>query len=305
MRYLLLLLLLVPLKVNAQDKVLTLPVTPINSPNNLLPSARIEIDGQEFLLPPDIYRMLGQGPVPQPIQFMVVNPVTCTTTKLYYNRMNTTLWGNDGGGGLGCAQINTGGGGGIGGSGTTNTIPKFTANTTIGNSSVTDNATQVTTTEPFQALSVATGSTPPALTVGTGGAFALGEGTAATAIASADVCYGDSTAHAIKCSWNNGTFFNLPQVIANGTAAMGTVAIASGACAAAVTVGATGVATTDVISATFNADPTAVTGYIPSANGMLTIIPYPTANNVNFKVCNNTNASVTPGAVTLNWYVHR
>jgi hypothetical protein len=38
---------------------------------------------------------------------------------------------------------------------------------------------------------------------------------------------------------------------------------------------------------------------------MLTIISYPTANNVNFKVCNNTSASVTPGAITLNWRVVR
>jgi hypothetical protein len=38
---------------------------------------------------------------------------------------------------------------------------------------------------------------------------------------------------------------------------------------------------------------------------MLTIIPYPTANNVNFKVCNNTLAPVTPGPITLNWNVFR
>jgi hypothetical protein len=40
-------------------------------------------------------------------------------------------------------------------------------------------------------------------------------------------------------------------------------------------------------------------------SGMLAIIKYPTANNVNFKVCNNTSASITPGAVTLNWRVSR
>jgi uncharacterized membrane protein len=38
---------------------------------------------------------------------------------------------------------------------------------------------------------------------------------------------------------------------------------------------------------------------------MLTIIAYPSSNNVNFKVCNNTNSSVTPGAITLNWRVIR
>lgn len=93
--------------------------------------------------------------------------------------------------------------------------------------------------------------------------------------------------------------------IASGTAAMGTGAITSATCATVVTVSATGVATTDTITASFNGDPTAVTGYIPSTSGMLTIIPYPTANNVNFKVCNNTSGSVTPGAITLNWRVAR
>lgn len=93
--------------------------------------------------------------------------------------------------------------------------------------------------------------------------------------------------------------------IASGTAALGTSAVASGACASVVTVTAAGVATTDVIATTFSADPTSTTGYTPSSSGMVTVIPYPTAGNVNFKVCNNTAASITPGAVTLNWRVVR
>jgi hypothetical protein len=91
----------------------------------------------------------------------------------------------------------------------------------------------------------------------------------------------------------------------SGTAVMGTSSIASGACATAVTVSATGVATTDVITAGFNGDPVAVTGYMPSTAGMLTIIPYPSTNNVNFKVCNNTASPIIPGAITLNWRVSR
>lgn len=93
--------------------------------------------------------------------------------------------------------------------------------------------------------------------------------------------------------------------VASGTAALGTSAIASGACAAAVIVSAPNVATTDTVTASFNADPTAVTGYIPATTGMLTIVGYPTAGNVNWKVCNNTSASITPGAITLNWRVVR
>lgn len=93
--------------------------------------------------------------------------------------------------------------------------------------------------------------------------------------------------------------------IASGTSALGTSAISSGACATVVTTSATNTATTDVILAGFNGDPTAVTGYTASTSGMLTIISYPSANNVNFKVCNNTGSSITPGAITLNWRVIR
>jgi len=99
--------------------------------------------------------------------------------------------------------------------------------------------------------------------------------------------------------------FHGTRTIASGTSALGTSAIASGAAATVVTTSATGVLTTDTIMADFNADPTGTTGYAPSASGMLTIVKYPTADNVNFKVVNNTGASITPGAVTLNWRVVR
>jgi parallel beta-helix repeat protein len=93
--------------------------------------------------------------------------------------------------------------------------------------------------------------------------------------------------------------------IASGTASLGTGAISSGTCATTVTVAGTGIATTDDIIADFNASPLAVTGYTPSANGMLAIIKWPTSGNVNFAVCNNTGSSITPGAITLNWRVVR
>jgi hypothetical protein len=112
----------------------------------------------------------------------------------------------------------------------------------------------------------------------------------------------------------NGTSLDCNQVIsvttgtstiASGTSALGTGAITSATCATVVTTSATGVATTDTVTASFNGDPTAVTGYIPATAGMLTIISYPTSGNVNFKVCNNTSSSITPGAITLNWRVVR
>jgi len=95
------------------------------------------------------------------------------------------------------------------------------------------------------------------------------------------------------------------STIASGSATLGSSAIASGSCASAVTVSAPGVATTDTIQFTPNADITAVTGYAPVATGGLAIYPYPTSNNVNFKVCNPTGSSITPGVIALNWRVVR
>lgn len=126
-------------------------------------------------------------------------------------------------------------------------------------------------------------------------------GTAFGALATVTSGTGVATAAATALSAAGG----ITSTIASGTAALATGAISSGTCASAVTVAATNVATTDVITDSFNGDPTGVTGYAPVTTGMLTIIEYPTSGNVNFKVCNNTNASVTPGAITLNWRVLR
>lgn len=126
-------------------------------------------------------------------------------------------------------------------------------------------------------------------------------GVAFTALATTAPGTGVATAAAASLSAAGG----LTSTIASGTAALGTAAIGSGACAAVVTVAGTNIATTDTLLASFNGDPTAVTGYIPATTGMLTIIGYPTAGNANFKACNNTSSSVTPGAITLNWRVVR
>lgn len=99
------------------------------------------------------------------------------------------------------------------------------------------------------------------------------------------------------------------SVIAAGSLALATSSITSGTCQA-VSAGvnnaaATGALTTDSIMWTPNGSIKAVTGFIPSTSGGLSIAAYPTANNVNFDVCNWEAGSVTPGAVTLNWLVLR
>lgn len=86
-----------------------------------------------------------------------------------------------------------------------------------------------------------------------------------------------------------------------GTIALGTSAIASGTCTSAFTLAAPGVQTTDVVTASFNVDPTATTGWAANTNGSLFLYGYPTSAQANVKVCNNTASSITPGAnLTIN-----
>ncbi len=97
----------------------------------------------------------------------------------------------------------------------------------------------------------------------------------------------------------------ITRTIASGSKALDTDAIASGACDTLATTSATGVASTDVVTFSANADITAVTGYAPVTTGGLAVYAWPTSNTINWKICNPTASSVTPGAVTLNWRVVR
>jgi hypothetical protein len=199
-------------------------------------------------------------------------------------------------------------GGGSGPGGATNTLQKNNGSGGFAASSVTDNGTTVSTTEPFQAPSVCSGGgTCPALTAGTGGATASPEGTAPSVCATSgvDCVYADSTAHALLASYNNGSFLRMPLVIASGTSSLGTGSISSATCATVVTTSATGTLSTDAIIWNPNGSIKAVTGYVPATTGGLSIAAYPTADNVNFDVCNWSSGSLTPGAVTINWRVVR
>jgi hypothetical protein len=98
--------------------------------------------------------------------------------------------------------------------------------------------------------------------------------------------------------------------LASGTATLGTSAISANSCATVVTPSAssgslTGIATTDVINWTPNADWSAITGYGKASTDGLIVYVYATTNTVNFKVCNATGSSLTPGAATANWVVRR
>lgn len=194
------------------------------------------------------------------------------------------------------------------------TFTTLTANTSL----VINGGTALTTTNQSGSVSLCmtTSCVMTTPTLGVASATSINKVAITAPASSATLTIADgktlTASNSITLAGTDSTTMTFPSVsatitrtVASGTSALGTSAISSGACATVVTTAATGTATTDNIMADFNADPTSTTGYSASANGMLTIIKYPTADNVNFKVCNNTASSVTPGAATLNWRVVR
>lgn len=115
----------------------------------------------------------------------------------------------------------------------------------------------------------------------------------------------------------DGTNMQLLSQLGNGVVASGSKsltsgsAIASGTCTgdasqpALDTASAPGTLTTDLVLASFNANVTSVTGYTAATTGTLRVDVYPTTDTINFKICNATSSSITPGAITLNWRVLR
>ena len=95
------------------------------------------------------------------------------------------------------------------------------------------------------------------------------------------------------------------QTIASGSTALHTNAITSGGCDVTTATATGATVSTDKVVATPQGDPTGITGYVPSTSGILNGWAYLTANTVNFKICNNTANTITPGALTLNWSVIR
>jgi hypothetical protein len=131
-------------------------------------------------------------------------------------------------------------------------------------------------------------------------------------MASADTPYADASVNGAvilgACPTALGSFcvksLPVPSLIGSGAKALTTGSLAANTCFAADTVSVSGVLTTDRISWLPNADISAAVGY--GKDGTLRIYAYPTANTVNFKVCNSdpTNAVTVP-ALTLNWSVPR
>lgn len=117
----------------------------------------------------------------------------------------------------------------------------------------------------------------------------------------------------VTLAGTDGTTMTLPsasatltQTIASGQTAVPVTALAANTCDASATIAtATGAATTDVPTVGYASDPTAVTGYGAGTAGGITIRSWTTANTFNFKRCNESTASITPGALNINWRLTR
>ena len=96
----------------------------------------------------------------------------------------------------------------------------------------------------------------------------------------------------------------ITQTICTGSFTFNPSSIASAA-SETITQACTGAASTDNIQLDFNASPLAVTGYVPSANGMITIVKWLSSNQINAAAVNNTASAIDPGSVTLNYRVVR
>lgn len=90
--------------------------------------------------------------------------------------------------------------------------------------------------------------------------------------------------------------------ISNTSVTVGTTLIPANSCSSASTVTMAGVSTGSTFQFTPASDPSSTTGWSPGAAGQLYFNAWPTANTLNYKVCNPTTASITPGASTT-WNV--
>lgn len=126
------------------------------------------------------------------------------------------------------------------------------------------------------------------------------ENTAPSAVAGQDICYGDGTAHAVKCSYNNGSFFNQTQTIGTGTSTSNGTAIASGVSQAQPAITITGAAVTDVATCSLNAAPVATW-----QTGIQLLPAVVTANTVTPWLSNPSAGSITPVAAVIRCTVIR
>ncbi|MCU1296512.1 MAG: hypothetical protein JWO91_790 [Acidobacteriaceae bacterium] len=115
-----------------------------------------------------------------------------------------------------------------------------------------------------------------------------------------DVCYGDTVAHQVKCSYNNGSFYSISQTIGSGTSTSNGTAIAPGTSQAQPAITVTGATTSDTAACSLNAP------YPPSwQTGIVPLPPVVTANTVTPWLSNPTDRSIIPAATAIRCTVLR
>jgi hypothetical protein len=171
--------------------------------------------------------------------FTIAVPVTLSGITGSTQCLHVSSTGLISGFGADCAT-----GGTTSGSLTTGFLPKASGASSIVNSAVDDG---ITTANTLTYTGTAGVSATKYTATGAGaGTVTLGEGAAPSAAASFDICYADSVQHAILCSYNNGTFFVLPQIIKATSSAFAT-ATTAGTCVQNTTA-VTGAATSMTVS---------------------------------------------------------
>lgn len=116
--------------------------------------------------------------------------------------------------------------------------------------------------------------------------------------------WGNTATGNLECLTSSGGAC-LPTIVASGQTAMATSSVSANTCTSGTTASATNALTTDSAELTYASDPTGVTGYGAGTSGGITIRTWLTANTINFKECNETGSSITPGALSLNWRIIR
>lgn len=131
------------------------------------------------------------------------------------------------------------------------------------------------------------------------------EGTGPTGVAGQDWCGADGTKHAISCIFNNDFLRPLTRTIVQSSTVVSAATQNSGACTT-FTISAPGIITTDALNANAAGSLAAVTGFGGSATGArLDLYYFPTVNNFNYQICNNTSGNISYGSFTINYNVVR